>query len=322
MEITITGANELTYPTLHIWNWMVSLYLFLGGITAGLLMMSSIANLKGNDADPQATLDSRKAAMIAPFVLMAGMFFIWLDLERKLNSFWFFFSFSISSPMSWGGWGLGLILPISMLYALSVVPEENRHWLRFGFLRDLSRKLSPHMRTLAKICFALGIFLGIYTGVLLSVFVARPLWNSSLLPLLFLTSALSTGAALIIIIARKKEAQIFFTKADIWLLSAEIIIIALFFLGHLTSTGPQRESVMPFFSYNSEYFLFGLSFVFIAVVFPLALVLKLLELKEEHHEQLSGAALFRMKLSAYMVLAGGFMIRLAWVYAGQLSKLT
>ncbi len=322
MEITITGVNELTYPTLHIWNWMVSLYLFLGGVTAGLLIMSAVGNLRSRNLSAEERTDVIKAAMFAPFVLMAGMFFIWLDLERKFNSYWFFLSFSFTAPMSWGGWGLGLILPTSMLYALSVIPEEYRHWLRLDFLKNLSRRLNPYMTALARLVFGLGIFLGIYTGILLSVFVARPLWNSSLLPVLFLTSALSTGAALIIVISQKKAAQLFYTKIDIWLISAEIIIIALFFLGHLTSTAPQRESVMPFFSYSHEYFVFGLSFILIAFFFPLALVMKLRHVQEEHHEQISSGSLFRMKLSAYMVLAGGFIIRLAWVYVGQISKLS
>jgi hypothetical protein len=38
--------------------------------------------------------------------------------------------------------------------------------------------------------------------------------------------------------------------------------------------------------------------------------------------ELSGVARFRMKLSAAMVLAAGFIIRLTWVYMGQLTKLS
>lgn len=322
MEITITGANELTYPTLHIWNWMVSLYLFLGGVAAGLLIMSAVGNMRARNLSSAERVDVIKAAMTAPLVLALGMLFIWLDLERKFNTHWFFLSFSHTSPMSWGGWGLGLILPISMLYALSVIPEEYRHWLRFEFLKNWSRLLNPYMKTMAWTVFGLGIFLGIYTGILLSVFVARPLWNSALLPVLFLTSALSTGAALVILISKRKAAQLFYTKIDIWLITAEIIILGLFFLGQFTSTAPQRESVMPFFTYNSEYFIYALSFILIALFFPLALIMKLQHVREELHEQISGGSLFRMKLSAYMVLAGGLIIRLAWVYAGQISKLS
>ena len=91
------------------------------------------------------------------------------------------------------------------------------------------------MRKLAVINFGLGIFIGIYTGVLLSAFVARPLWNSSILPVLFLNSALSTGAALAIILAKRTSVKLYFTKIDIWLIFSEIVVILLFFYGHYTS---------------------------------------------------------------------------------------
>jgi protein NrfD len=351
MEITVTGANALTYPSLHIWNWMVALYLFLVGVAAGLLIMSAVASLRGKTSDhyersaahvvslgnpnamksPQPPFgkggqegvfraDCIKVAMIAPFVLMLGVFFIWLDLENKFNFFWIFLSFSPSSPMWWGCWGVCLTVLISLLYGLSLLHEEYRHWLRFGVLKDLSRKVNPYMRILAGICLGLGILLGIYTGISLSIFVARPLWNSALLPVLFLASALSNGAALIIIIAQTKSAQLFFTKANIRLIFAEIIIISLFFLGHLTSAAPQRGSVMPFFAYSHEYFLFGISFILVALFLPLVLILKVLGLEGDHHERITKVVLFRMKLSATMVLAGGFVMMLALVYLGQLSR--
>jgi formate-dependent nitrite reductase membrane component NrfD len=79
---------------------------------------------------------------------------------------------------------------------------------------------------------------------------------------------------------------------------------------------------MPFFSFTSEYFLYGVSTLLIAILFPLALVFELIEGKEEHGEELSPSVVLRMKMSAYMVLVGGFIIRFAFVYAGQLSKLT
>jgi len=46
-----------------------------------------------------------------------------------------------------------------------------------------------------------------------------------------------------------------------------------------------------------------------------------MEITEEHGEELTSAALFKMNLSALMVLAGGLVIRLSFVYAGQLSHL-
>lgn len=77
---------------------------------------------------------------------------------------------------------------------------------------------------------------------------------------------------------------------------------------------------MPFFTFSHEYFFYFLSIMLVAILLPLALVLKLIEMKEDHVEALTRTTIFRMNLSAVMVLIGGFIIRLAFIYAGQLSK--
>lgn len=309
----------MTYPSLHAWDWRVAVYLFLGGLTAGILVMSAVANLR---KWPDSTYGPQceRGAMFAPFILAVGMLFIFLDLERKTNVYWFYLTLQPTASMSWGAWGIMIIIPLSFFYALSTAPPELRHNLRFGLLIKLSEKLRPYHRKLAMINFGLGIFLGIYTGVLLSSMMARPLWNSSLLPVLFLTSALSTGAAFLIIIANKKDVKLFYTKFDIWLIVAEIMIILLFFYGQSHSTANRMASIMPFFTLNHEFFLYFIAIIVVSILLPLALIIKLLEMREDHADELTDETLLKMNLSAAMVLVGGFIIRLALVYAGQLVK--
>lgn len=318
MEQIITGINAITYPHLEVWNWLVAVYLFLGGLAAGLLVMSAVANLRqwpDYVEGPHCII----GVLYAPAVLALGMVFIFLDLERMSNVYWFFLTFQFFSPMSWGAWAITLTIPVSFLYGLSVVPEGMKQRMP-EFLRRWADSLHPYLRILAMICFALGIFVGIYTGILLSAMLARPLWNSALLPVLFLNSALSAGAAMLIIVARRTQVKLFYTKVDIWLIFSEIMVIMLFFYGQYTSTAAKKASAMPFFTFSHEYFLYFLSIMLVAVLLPLALVLKLIEMKEDHIETLTSSTIFRMNLSAVMVLAGGFIIRLAFIYAGQLSK--
>jgi len=319
MEQMITGINSITYPHVEVWNWMVAVYLFLGGLAAGLLVMSAVANIR-NWPDDEEGPHCIKGAMYAPLVLIIGMIFIFFDLERKTNMFWFFLTFQPFSPMSWGAWGITITIPLSFLYGLSTVPEVKRSNMPFEFMKRWSRRLEPHMKKLATINFGLGIFLGIYTGVLLSAMLARPLWNSSILPVLFLNSTISTGAALLIIIANKTAVKLFYTKVDIWLIFSEIMVIMLFFYGQYTSTAVTKASAMPFFTFSHEYFFYFLSIMLVAILLPLALVLKLIEMKEDHADTLTRATVMRMNISAIMILVGGFIIRLAFIYAGQLSK--
>ncbi|HEU0264924.1 MAG TPA: NrfD/PsrC family molybdoenzyme membrane anchor subunit, partial [Geobacterales bacterium] len=209
--------------------------------------------------------------------------------------------------------------PLSVAFILATIPEEELCRVLMHRICPLAHWLQGYHRVITIITFCMGIFIGVYTGVLLSSFVARPLWNSAMLPALFLTSALSSGAALMIIVARRKAVKLFFTKVDVILIAAEILILCLFFYGQYTSSAAHRASILPFFSLNQEFFWYGASIILIGIVLPGALVMKLMEVTEGHGDELSSSAVLTMNLSALLVIAGGLIIRLAFVYAGQLS---
>jgi len=322
MELTITGANAITSPHLHIWDWRVAIYLFLGGLSAGSMVMSAVANLRPGKDVARDKPCCWRVPILTPILLNIGMLFLFLDLEAKHNILRFYTTLQPLSPMSWGSWILILVFPAMIAYALSVIPEEKRSILRLGVLINLAKSLAPMMRTLAKINFVLGILLGIYTGILLSSFAARPLWNNSILPMLFLNSALSTGAALMILMAHKNEVKLFFTKVDIWLIVCEIVVIVLMYYGQYSSPEASRESIIPFFTRSHDYFPYFVSIITLSIIFPLAIVLKFLEMTGEHLETLTMKQKLEMNLSAILVLLGGVIIRFALVYAGQLSKFT
>lgn len=319
LESTVIGLNSITHPHLEAWNWLVAVYLFMGGLSAGLLVMSSIANLKKWPVSGEAA-HCERGAMMAPFILAVGMIFIFLDLSRKANMYWFYLTFQPSASMSWGAWGIGMIIPLGILYGLSTMSMPERANLKFPLLINLSARLHPHMAKFSRLAFGMGVFLGGYTGILLSSMLARPLWNSSVLPVLFLVSALSTGTAFLIMIARRTEVKLFYTKIDIWLIIAELVVIVLFFYGHFTSTAIRKASILPFFTLTSDQFMYFFSVMFVAILLPLALVLKLTEVGQDHADELTPATIFRMNLSAVLVLIGGLILRLAIVYAGQLSR--
>ncbi len=320
MEVTVTGANALAFPHIHVWDWRVALYLFLGGLSGGLAVAAAVLHLRRDGELAREEAARYLAPLWVPIILGIGMFFIFLDLERKLNVFWFYLTVQPLSPMSWGSWGLLVFFPASAIFSLAALPEEKYDWLRLDILKNLARRLKPHLRYIAFFNLLMGIFIGIYTGVLLSSLIARPLWNSSILPVLFLLSALSAGAAFMIMIARQKAVKLFFTKLDILLIAAEMTVLPLFFYGQYTSSGAHRASIMPFFAFTGEYLWYGAAIVLIGVVFPFALVLKLLEVREGHDEELTRSALLKMNLSAVLVLLGSLIIRFAFVYAGQLSR--
>ncbi len=316
MEITVTGANALTYPVLNIWNWAVAVYLFLVGTAAGLLVMITVAFLRNRNASTGQRNDIQKAAGFAPLLLLLGVLTILLELEGRRNFYWLFLSFSPSSVMFWGGWGLWLTFISAIFFALSLMTEDVRERYKFNRLKGLSLRLSALSRILAGICCILGILIGLYTGVSL-LFPVRPLWDSTAAPLLFLLSSMTTGAALFLILSRDKPTRLFFARALAWMIGAEIAAIPLYYVGQLTSSPAKREAMLPFLSFTNY---FMISFVLVGICVPLALVLSFLQVNEKRGE-ISGASIPRMRLGAYLVLAGGLVLRIGWVYLGQMARL-
>jgi formate-dependent nitrite reductase membrane component NrfD len=100
------------------------------------------------------------------------------------------------SPMSSGAWVILLFSGCAFVSFAGVVAE--RGWPRWALLRHASPD-ARFGRLVSGAGAILGLYLAGYTGVLLSV-TNRPVWaDTTLLGLIFLTSAASTSAALLIL---------------------------------------------------------------------------------------------------------------------------
>lgn len=319
MELHIVGTNAITYPAMHVWDWRVASYLFLGGLSGGLMTMSAINYIRSGNKPSADAVNAWKIPVLIPILLTIGLIFLNLDLARPFHAFWFYLAFKPVSPMSWGAWIVLIIYPLLIAYALAALPDDIRGKIKYPSIRNAAESLKPHLLKLAKANVIAGVLLAIYTGVLLSSLVARPLWNTPILPVLFLTSGMSTGAALMIIMVKSKEMKLFFTKIDVWLIIAELIILLLMFYGHYVGDAAHQQAIAPFFSTSHDFFPYFLSIIALGICLPLAVVLKFLEVTGEHTEELTTSSLMMMHFSAALVLIGGAIIRFALVYAGQLS---
>ncbi len=309
-EIESTRVNPHIDPVLHIWGWEVPVYLFLGGLVAGLLVLSSLATLRKREEDMPTS--ARLLPLLSVPLLGVGMLALFLDLEYKLHVFRFYTTFQWSSPMSWGSWILLLVFAASGASALGVLEARNESWaaaiLRLPFLRKIGRLARRNERRLAVLCASLGIALGIYTGILISAFAARPLWNSSVLGLLFLASGLSSGAALAALLARGEREKRSLVRIDLGLIIAEALLVALWLLGLGSSGEPGREALGLFFggSYTAVFWL-----LVVGIGLALPILLELMELRGRWHSA---------RVAPLLVLVGGLALRFVIVGAGQLSQ--
>ena len=312
-EVLVTARfNAKVDPSLTIWSWEIAVYLFLGGLTAGIMCFAAWSLLA--EKHKELPFAHNRLALWAPIVLSVGMTTLFLDLEHKLYVFRFYTSFQPASPMSWGAWILVLVYPLMVLQVFST--------LRRGYpvLAGWTEKI-PFGTRLLDICerwrrpiawwvIPLAVGLGIYTGVLLSALSARPFWNSGVLGPLFLVSGLSTASALAIVGARQAGEKHFFARTDLTLIGVELMLIALFLIN--LSTGTEQQLAAVHMVMGGTYTVpFWVWFVLPGLLVPL--VLEAFELR--------GIRGFAM-IAPVLVLYGGFMLRYLSVELGQLSSWT
>ena len=312
-------------PHLEIWGSVIALYLFFGGLAAGLIIFANFFYLKGKVNSMPMTI--KVAPIIAPIIIVIGLVLLVYDLHHPLYFWQLFLHIRLESPMSWGAWTLSLIMIPAILWPLSFLDDtiaylqERKPNCRitglFIWANNLIKKLpvlpwvmnifNNNKRLVAYLSIYAAIVLGVYTGILLSAFNARPLWNSAILGPLFLTSGVSTAAALIMWLSNDKKERKLYSRIDIFLIAIELFFIIHLFMGMLAGGVAQVEAAELFLggAYTAP---FWVLVVGMGLVLPAAL--EILELSGFH---------IPIGIPAFLILMGGLLFRFIMVYAGQAS---
>jgi formate-dependent nitrite reductase membrane component NrfD len=211
--------------------------------------------------------------------------------------------------MSWGAWVLMFITPLSFIWVASYIRELIPTWnWKYKWLEKAENWVIKNRLIMAWAIIFLAVILGIYTGILLSAFNARPLWNNSILGPLFLVSGMSTGVAAVMWMSKSHYERKILSRIDLLL-----ILIELFFITHMIMGALAGSQVM---IQAAELFLggdFTVSFwVFVIVLgllFPATLeILELFGYK------------IPVAIPAFLILLGGLIFRFIMVEAGQLTR--
>ena len=102
IELLTTRHNPLVDPTLHVWDWQIPVYLFLGGWVAGSMVLTGYLQRQAR-APGQSTVSDR-LPWVGLLLISLGMGALFLDLEHKLYVWRMYLTLQPTSPMSWGGW--------------------------------------------------------------------------------------------------------------------------------------------------------------------------------------------------------------------------
>ncbi|MDP8922551.1 MAG: polysulfide reductase NrfD [Chloroflexota bacterium] len=294
-------------PVIHKphWKWLVVWYFYLGGITSGSYLVATIADWLGGRA-------GRPIARVGRYVAFAALLpcpiLLILDLGRPERFHHMLRIFRLRSPMSVGVWGL---VAYSAFCTLSAAIQAANDRV-FGSRTVLARFLRAHPARLAALA-GLGSasFLGGYTGVLLAA-TAVPIWtrNALLLGPLFLSSALSTGTAVIALLLAlgprtPPESLRRLERLDALTLLAELILVL------AVRVVPGRVAGRPL-TEGRRGLIYLLGVVGLGTLAPLALQWPSLA----HGETPSRR---RTAFASACVLVGGFLLRYVMVFAGRRS---
>lgn len=216
------------------WEWWILAYFFFGGIAGGSYAIGALIRLFGSPADQRA---ARIAFVVSFLALVPCPIFLIADLGQPIRFVNMLYDatesgllFKYWSPMSVGSWallGFGLFSVVSFLGALS---ESGTHALN-PFARLLRWTLGAAWYVVGTV---LGFSVAGYTGVLLAVS-NQQVWSDAgwVLGGLFLASALTGSAALVLLLARSRRSieagtELRLEAADRNFAMLEAILIVLF----------------------------------------------------------------------------------------------
>ncbi len=282
------------------WGWLITFYFFFGGLAGGCYFLAALIDLMGRPEDrPLARLGYYIAF---PCLLLSGLL-LTLDLTRPLR-FWHMLieshtfrpMFKPWSPMSMGSWALLIFGIFAFLSFLGALVEDNHiNW-------PAGRKVRPPetlSRVIAVIGGIFGFYVAGYTGVLLAV-TNRPIWSDTpLLGMLFVVSAASISAALMILLAHGSKwtmpGLVALRRMDAWVIALELIVL----IAVMLSLGPVFHAWL-----NAWGLLLFFGVIVVGILIPLALYWR----RHGEHSVTTAAAL---------VLIGGFILRLVIVFSAQ-----
>lgn len=184
--------TQVLYNIIHqdAFGLNIAIYFYLTGLSAGSFILSTLAYGFGLK---QYKPLGKTGVVLATIVLIIAPFFLLIHIGMPLRAWHLFVYLNMASPITWGSFLL-ILYPINcIIYGYFMFRENMKLTRLFGFI-GIPLAISVHG----------------YTGFILAFGKARALWNTALMPILFLVSAIVSGIALMILVVIIKDR--FFSK--------------------------------------------------------------------------------------------------------------
>jgi len=163
----------------------IAIYFYLTGLSAGSFILSTLAYGFGMD---QYKPLGRVGVVLATVLLIIAPFFLLIHIGIPYRAWHLFVYLNFESPITWGSFLL-ILYPINCIIYGYFMFKENMRLTRIFGLIGIPLAISVHG----------------YTGFILAFGKARALWNTAIMPILFLVSAIVSGIALMILVCAIKD---------------------------------------------------------------------------------------------------------------------
>ncbi len=276
------------------WKVFIPLYFYFTGLSAGSFILSTLSTVfRIKMFKPMAL----PAAIISFVLLLLAPVCLIFDLHQPTR-FWHTLVpeyFNHTSALSFGSWLLTAYPIANLVYIYYIAVRNDRV-----------------TRILGMITVPLAIFVHAYTGFAFALVRARAWWHSALMPGYFLTSALLSGIALLLVVAlimdryrrEKLDAQLFrnLRLMMIGILLTDLFWNMSFWLTLLVSTADGFVSIMV--ALHEKLYVWGE--IVAGMLVPLAILV--LPWTREHRAWLCAASL--------LIIGGVFLMRYSVVFIG------
>jgi protein NrfD len=308
-----------------VWDWIIAIYLFLAGMSAGAVMISIYLKRKVIEGDPASNGILKAMAWLAPFGIISGLVILIFHLTKPLEFWKIMIYYNPTSVMSMGVilfqvYMIVLFIWIGVIFRHQVINfcEGKLPGRLLDFVDGLLIKMGKASNVIELFLGFLAIVLAAYTGFLLSALKTYPMLNNPVLPILFLFSSLSSGAAaclMVGILVFKESAR---SPSVIWVhgferpvVLFELFVLVTFFTGLIFSGGQNEVAAWNAISNGFWAQWFWVGVIFIGMLMPLTL--NWLTPSGIRHR---GTYVF---VVTTLSLVGVLMLRTFILYAGQMT---